>query len=214
MIETETYNTYFNNLIKGAKNECAAIVDDMVNSNVPVETIYTQLFQHSLYQVGDYWEKNKISVATEHMATAITENLMIRLQPQLFTTERTGKKAVIACVANEYHQVGAKMIADIFEMNGWDGYFIGSNTPIAELIRFLESHNPDLIGLSLSIYFNMPELKSTVAQIRQRFPNMPILVGGQAFRWGGSDIVKEFNNVEYLSGIDTLNKFINQTEPQ
>ncbi len=214
MIENETYNTYFNNLIKGAKNECATIVDDLINSNVTVDTVYTQLFQHSLYQVGDYWEKNKISVATEHMATAITENLMIRLQPQLFTTERTGKKAVIACVANEYHQVGAKMIADIFEMNGWDGYFIGANTPTAELIRFLESQNPDLIGLSLSIYFNLPELKSTVAQIRQRFPNMPILVGGQAFRWGGTDIVQEFNNVEYLSGIDTLNKFINQQEPQ
>ena len=214
MIENETYNTYFNNLIKGAKNECATVVDDLINSNVTVDTVYTQLFQHSLYQVGDYWEKNKISVATEHMATAITENLMIRLQPQLFTTERTGKKAVIACVANEYHQVGAKMIADIFEMNGWDGYFIGANTPTAELIRFLEGQNPDLIGLSLSIYFNLPELKSTVAQIRQRFPNMPILVGGQAFRWGGTDIVKEFNNVEYLSGIDTLNKFINQTEPQ
>ncbi len=214
MIETETYNTYFNSLIKGAKNECAAIVDDMINSNVPVDAVYTQLFQHSLYQVGDYWEKNKISVATEHMTTAITENLMIRLQPQLFATERTGKKAVIACVANEYHQVGAKMIADIFEMNGWDGYFIGANTPTAELIRFLESHNPDLIGLSLSIYFNLPELKATIAQIRQRFPDMPILVGGQAFRWGGTDIVKEFNNVEYLSGIDTLNKFINQTETQ
>ncbi len=214
MIANETYSTYFNNLIKGAKNECAAIVDDMINSNVPVDTVYTQLFQHSLYQVGDYWEKNKISVATEHMATAITENLMIRLQPQLFTTERTGKKAVIACVANEYHQVGAKMIADIFEMNGWDGYFIGANTPTAELIRFLESHNPDLTGLSLSIYFNLPELKSTVAQIRQHFPNMPMLVGGQAFRLGGTDIVQEFNNVEYLSGIDTLNKFINQTEPQ
>ncbi len=210
MIAIETYNKYFNNLINGAKNECAAIVDDITNKNIPVDTVYTQLFQHSLYQVGEYWEMNKISVATEHMATAITENLMIRLQPQLFTTERTGKKAVIACVANEYHQVGAKMIADIFEMNGWDGYFIGANTPISELIRFLESHHPDLIGLSLSIYFNLPELKSTVAHIRQRFPNMPILVGGQAFRWGGTDIVREFNNVAYLSGIDTLNKFINQ----
>ncbi len=214
MISIETYNTYFNNLIKGAKNDCTVIVDDMINNNVPVETIYTQLFQHSLYQVGEYWEKNKISVATEHMATAITENLMIKLQPQLFNTERTGKKAVIACVANEYHQVGAKMIADIFEMNGWDGYFIGANTPTAELIRFLEKQNPDLIGLSLSIYFNLPELKATVAHIRQRFPNMPILVGGQAFRWGGIDIVKEFNNVTHLSGIDTLNKFINQKEPQ
>ena len=212
MIGTETYNKYFNGLIQGEKGECVSIVEKLINNGVPVEKIYTQLFQHALYQVGEYWEMNKISVATEHMATAITENLMIRMQPHFFTNERTGKKAVISCVANEYHQVGAKMVADIFEMNGWDGYFIGANTPTAELIRFLEKHNPDLVGLSLSIYFNLPELKATVAQIRQHFPETPILVGGQAFRWGGTDIVRQFNNVQYLSGTDMLNTLINEKQ--
>ena len=210
MIENETYNNYFDSLIKGAKHECVTIVDEVIKTNVPVEIIYTQLFQRSLYQVGEYWEMNKISVATEHMATAITENLMIRLQPQLFSTERTGKKAVIACVANEYHQVGAKMIADIFEMNGWDGYFIGANTPIAELIRFLESKNPDLIGLSLSIYYNLPELENTLVKIRQHFPDLPVMVGGQAFRWGGTEIIQKYSNVAYLSSAEDLRKFINQ----
>lgn len=210
MIENETYEKYFNYLIIGAKNECIAIFNEVLRKNVPVEEIYTQLFQRSLYQVGEYWEMNKISVATEHMATAITESLMIRLQPQLFITERTGKKAVIACVANEYHQVGAKMVADIFEMYGWDGYFIGANTPFAELIRFLESKNPDVVGLSLSIYYNLPVLKKTIANIRQHFPELPIIVGGQAFRWGGNEITQQFNNVALFSGLETLRKFINQ----
>lgn len=210
MIENETFEKYFNYLIIGAKNECIAIFNEVLRKNVPVEEIYTQLFQRSLYQVGEYWEMNKISVATEHMATAITESLMIRLQPQLFITERTGKKAVIACVANEYHQVGAKMVADIFEMYGWDGYFIGANTPFAELIRFLESKNPDVVGLSLSIYYNLPVLKKTIANIRQHFSELPIIVGGQGFRWGGSEITQEFNNVALLSGLETLRKYINQ----
>jgi methanogenic corrinoid protein MtbC1 len=210
MIENETYNNYFNSLIKGAKYECVAIFDEVIKSNVPVEKIYTQLFQRSLYQVGEYWEMNRISVATEHMATAITENLMIKLQPELFTTERTGKKAVIACVANEYHQVGGKMVADIFEMHGWDGYFVGANTPNAELLRFIESKNPDLIGLSLSIYYNLPELKNTLVKIRQYFPDLPVMVGGQAFRWGGTEIIQNFSNVAYLSSVEDLHKFINQ----
>ncbi len=210
MIENETYNDYFESLIKGAKNECIAVLDALVAENVPVEDIYTQFFQRSLYQVGEYWEMNKISVATEHMATAITENLMIRLQPKLFSTERTGKKAVIACVANEHHQVGAKMVADTFELNGWDGYFIGANTPITELIRFLDDKRPDLIGLSLSIYYNLPVMKKTLAEIRNHFQELPIMVGGQAFRWGNLEILQEFDNVIYLSGVETLSKFINQ----
>jgi hypothetical protein len=67
-----------------------------------------------------------------------------------------------------------------------------------------------LVGLSLSIYFNLPELKNTVAKIRERFPNMPIMVGGQAFRWGGTEITNEFSNIEYLYGVEDLRKFINQ----
>ena len=212
MIEHEIYNNYFNHLINGEKNECLAIVDSLLDRNAPIEIIYTQLFQRSLYQVGEYWENNRISVATEHMATAITENMMIRLQPRFFTTERTGKKAVIACVANEYHQVGAKMIADIFEMNGWDGFFIGANTPFPELVRFIESKKPDLIGISLSIYFNLQELKTTLENIRKHFPAIPVLIGGQAFRWGGVEIIQQFNNIEYIPDIDRLKEFISNKE--
>lgn len=212
MIEQETYNSYFNHLIQGDKNECMVTVDSLLDRNTPIETIYTQLFQRSLYQVGEFWENNRISVATEHMATAITENLMIRLQPRFFTADRTGKKAVIACVANEYHQVGAKMIADIFEMNGWDGFFIGANTPFLELVRFIENQKPDLIGISLSIYFNLQELKKTLEHIRKHFPTIPVLIGGQAFRWGGAEITQLFKDVEYIRNIDDLKSFIHKNE--
>lgn len=210
MIDNTIYEKYFNSLIKGARYDCIAIVDNLIKQNVAVDEIYTHLFQRALYQVGEYWEMNKISVATEHMATALTETLMIRMQPKLFSTERIGKKSVIACIANEYHQVGAKMIADIFEMNGWDGYFVGANTPLSELIRFIDEQKPDVTGLSLSLYFNLPELTKTLDQLQNAFPDMPILVGGQAFRWGGTEIIDQFKNVELMSDIRTLQKFINQ----
>jgi MerR family transcriptional regulator, light-induced transcriptional regulator len=210
-ISANAYDSYFQNLIKGDKMGCMQIVDDLISNQTNIEEIYTGLFQHALYQVGEYWELNKISVATEHLATAITENMMIRLQPKLFMTDRNGKKAVIACVANEHHQVGAKMIADIFEMNGWDGYFIGANTPVAELLRFVDSQEPDLLGLSLSIYSNLPKLISSIEQIRKSYPDLTILTGGQAFRWGGIEVVKQFDHIEYLSGIHTLQCYINKT---
>lgn len=208
MIPENTYQHYFDNLLKGHKQNIAEVINELIDNKIVVKDIYEKLFRRSLYQVGEYWERNKISVATEHMATAITENMMIKLQPHLFTTNRTGNKAVIACVANEYHQVGAKMIADIFEMNGWDGYFIGANTPPTELIRFIESQQPHIIGLSLSIYFNISELRKSLQHIRAAIPNIPILVGGQAFRWGGVEITREFKSVHYLDSITALENFI------
>lgn len=204
------FESYFQHLLNGNKYACLQIVDDLRIQQIPIETIYSALFQRSLYKVGEYWEMNKISVATEHMATAITEQMMIRLQPDLFSTERIGKKAVIACVANEHHQIGAKMIADIFEMNGWDGYFIGANTPADELLRFIESQHPDIVGLSLSIYFNMPLFKKTLDMIKAAFPEMPVIIGGQAFRWGGSDIVNHYKNTIFIASLPSLQQFISE----
>lgn len=209
MIDNELFDRYFTALISGKRAECRAILDQLLMENRSVEDIYLHLFQGSLYKVGDYWERNLISVATEHLATAITENLMIMVQPRLFSTERNGKRAVIACVANEFHQVGAKMIADIFEMNGWDGYFLGSNTPVDSLVDFIGNNNPDVVGLSLSIYFNIGELIKTLEKIREAFPDIPVLVGGQAFRWGGVDLIHTYDNVHYLNSVITLNQFIN-----
>lgn len=214
MIELKTYSEFYTHLIRGDKRVCSSLVENLIEKQAPVDIIYTDLFQKALYKVGEDWEMNRISVATEHMATAITESLMIRLQPQLFSAERTGNKAVIACVANEYHQVGAKMVADLLEMKGWDGYFIGANTPFIELIRFIESQNPDLIGLSLSIYFNIHELKNTLSQIRKHFPDTPILLGGQAFRWGGHEIADQYHNVTIISSIPHLNEFIQNFDKQ
>lgn len=208
MIDHTTFDNFVDHLVNGRKKDCLVILEKLVEENCPIETIYTELFQGALYVVGDLWEKNKISVATEHMATALIETLMIQLQPKIFTTLRVGKKAVIACVAKEHHQVGAKMIADIFEMHGWDGYFIGANTPAEELNRFIAEQKPDVVGLSLSIYFNINELKGFLARLRLRFPDIPVIVGGQAFRWGGAEIVDQFSNVRLLKSISELNNYI------
>ena len=102
-----------------------------------VYPFYNNLFQKSLYRVGELWESNRISVAKEHLATAITEGLLNLVYPKLFEPEqyRKGRTILISCTANEFHQIGGKMVADVCELNGWDSHFLGANTPV----------NPELI---------------------------------------------------------------------
>jgi MerR family transcriptional regulator, light-induced transcriptional regulator len=207
-IRDELYLRYFNALLKGNRVMCRELVMELVEKGTEIGDIYEFLFRHSLYQVGELWERNKISVATEHMATAITESMMVALQPYFFASERIGKRAVIACVANEFHQVGAKMIADTFEMSGWDTFFIGSNTPANELLRFIETNKPDVAGLSLSIYFNFDVLKNALGLIRKEFPGLPVLLGGQAFRWGGTEIINDHEKAFYVDSTHALQDFI------
>ena len=204
MIQPDVYDQYFKALLDGDRSACTRMVQQLLDSGIDIKTLYRQLFEKSLYQVGELWESNQISVAREHLVTAITENLLNLIYPYLFKKRHLSKKAVISCAANEYHQIGGKMVADIFEMSGWDSYFLGANTPVDQMVAFIHETRPDLVGLSLSIYFNLPSLEKGLDAITTEFPTLDIIVGGQAFRWGEITLLNRFKQVSYLSSLDEL----------
>lgn len=208
VISQEVYSRYVASLIKGDRNTCRDIVLILLENKIPIRFLYEGLFQRSLYEVGRLWETNKISVAIEHLATSITEHLLNLCYPYLFAGDHHGNSAVISCPADEYHQIGGKMVADIFELNGWDGYFLGCNTPLPALLSFIEEKKPQLAGFSLSVYFNYPVLERAVMEVRSCFPGLEIIVGGQAFRWGGSDIVNKIPRVTLLQTLADLERFL------
>jgi methanogenic corrinoid protein MtbC1 len=195
-------------LMAGNRSRCAQIAKDTLNNRGSIIQLYESIIKPSLYQVGQLWESNKISVATEHLATSVTEAVLNELYDQIISEKRLNKKVIVACVENEFHQVGIKMVADVFEKNGWDAFFLGANIPTQALISFAQSTKPDAVALSLSIYFHLPVLEKMIQKIRTVFPQMPILVGGQAFCHGGIDILKKYSKVTYLDNLNTLELFI------
>ncbi len=210
-LSSEQYQSYLDNLLSGRRAECQQFVQLLLSEGWGMRDLYLKLFRRSLYEVGSLWEHNKISVAAEHLATAVTESLFTLVYPEVFSAEPNGKRVVVSCVANEYHQIGAKMIADVCALNGWDSYFLGANTPGTALIDLVENVEPHLLGLSMSIYFNLPSLLALIEQIRVRFPELPIIAGGQAFRWGGADAVQAYPGVTHISSFAELETLL-QTE--
>lgn len=210
MIHEKLYETYLTSLLDGERSKCHDIVQKLLDDRIDIKKIYTDLFQRSMYRVGELWENNRITVANEHLSTSITESLLNLAYPSIFARERIGRKVVISCAANEFHQIGGKMVADIFELNGWDGYFLGANSPIEDTIRFVHDAQPDVVGFSLSILSNLDCLKRAIEAFRSDFSNMDLLIGGQAFRWGGIDTIKQYDGTEYIQSLDHLEKMINR----
>lgn len=203
MIE-QIYTPYLSSLLTGDHAACRALVRQALDAGVDMRELYTGLFQRSLYEVGELWEKNRITVATEHLATAITERVMVEVYPQLFSQQYRGRSAIIACPADEYHQIGAQMVADVFELNGWNGYFLGASTPGNDLLRMIDEKKPDVLALSMSLSFHLPRLLEVIQTVEQRYPGLPVWVGGQAFRWGGQEALAAFGQVSFLPDLHTL----------
>ena len=208
MIAEKVYRGYLSSLLAGEHRWCYKITADLVDRGAEIEELYVALFQRSLYEVGDMWERRQISVAVEHMASAITESLMALVYPAIFTVESSEKSAVISCVANEYHQIGGKMVAAVFQRHGWHAYFLGTNTSLGDMLELIEEKRPQLVALSLSISYNLPNMARMIKAVADRWPGMPILVGGQAFQHSGLDILAEFASVRYVSSLDELENLL------
>jgi methanogenic corrinoid protein MtbC1 len=207
-IPSQIYQDYLTALIAGDRTTCTIIVQDLMSSGIDVRDLFINLFQRSLYDLGELWEHHRISVAVEHLASAITERLLSMVEVDTFSAPHIDQSVIIACIADEFHQIGARMVSDVFELHGWNTHFLGANTPVRDLISMIHKKKPDLIVVSVSVYFNIPNLLSALTELRTSFPTIPILAGGQAFRWGGVQLLSRFENIRYISDIIELEEVI------
>jgi len=203
-----THKEFLSALLAGNRTKCSELAGNYLNNGFSIEVLYDTIIKNALYEVGELWEYNKISVATEHLASAIVEGILNELYFKVISGDKINKTVIVSCVENEFHQIGIKMISDVFEMNGWNAYFLGANTPTNELISFSKTIKPDIFAISLSIYFHLPVLEKMIPIIQKEFPELPILVGGQAFRHGGQEILLKHENVIYKPDIINTELFI------
>ena len=199
---------FLNALITGNHTLSSELVQTCLTNQITIKELYEEIIREAMYEIGELWESNKISVATEHMASAIVESILNQLYFKIISKEKKNKTVIAACLENEFHQVGIKMVGDVFEMNGWDALFLGSNTPTSELVSFIKLKKPDLLAISISIYFNLPILEKMIGRMQKEFPELPIVVGGQAFRHGGEEVLTKYKDVVYLPDLDSVQLFI------
>lgn len=195
-------------LVSGDYEKCSELVKTILNEGGDIKLLYDGILKKSLYNIGELWETGKITVATEHLASAIVETILSEVYFKIITQNKINKTAVLACTENEFHQIGIKMVTDIFENNGWHVHFLGANTITEELISLIGTIHPDILAISLSIPFNLPSLEKMLTKIRAQYPDLYIFVGGQAFLHGGFEILKKFQNIIYKADLNELDEFL------
>jgi methanogenic corrinoid protein MtbC1 len=149
-----------------------------------------------------------MSIPEEHLATQIIESLISRFSP--VGGSDPSRKVVITCIDKEFHEIGAKMVSNVFEMEGWKTYYLGASVPTKEIIKYVKQIDPEIIALSWSLYLNLGRFLEVVDHLTRFFPTKKILVGGQALAENSDKILKKYKNVEYIESIHSLENYLKQ----
>lgn len=159
--------------------------------------LYTEVLERSLNEMNCGCPDKKVCIWKEHVRTSIIRTIIECAYP--FVVELRNKqqivndkgKVIVVCPDGEYHEIGARMVADFFTLSGYDALYIGSSTPKEEFIDVINIIKPKILAISVTNYYNLVSAKKTIETIRKKV-NYPILigVGGYAFL-NKPDVYKE-----------------------
>lgn len=184
MTGEEARERYLAALLDGDRRQAFAVVDDAMRAGLGIRVLYVEVFGPAMREIGRLWQENRITVADEHLATAITQAAMARLYDELFRGGvEPGPLLVAACADQERHELGLRMICDVLEMEGWDTLFLGASVPVEDLVAMIAERRPQVVALSASITPHVARVREAVRSIRQALPDGGplIAVGGRAF---------------------------------
>lgn len=181
-------NVFVAQLLRGEYQACLALGENYCLTDVDdLASFYVEIIEPSLYEIGRLWEIGHISVAQEHLATAIVNKIMLTLFLRAGLREATKPKVVIAAAPNELHEIGASVVADLLEQHGWDVHYLGANIHKEELLEYLSLNKHCFLGLSVVTPFNLAAAQEIIHSIRgdASICRVKIMVGGAAFRHSG-----------------------------
>jgi methanogenic corrinoid protein MtbC1 len=171
-------------ILSGQRHESLKIVEGAIQSGISLLDIYVDVFSASLHEVGRLWEQNKINVAQEHMATAITQYAIAMIYPRLVPAAQSRGNMVVTGVSGEQHQIGANLVADAMEANGWAVRFLGTNLPHSTVLATIGDISADMLCISTTLVANLPSAAELIRKVRSKLgAKAPrIALGGAAFR--------------------------------
>lgn len=169
----------YKKLTDGNIQECIKIYEEYVKV-FSASSFFDRILRPVMYRIGDDWADDKISIATEHVASNVAQALVKIIMDKV---ARTGKKkGVLICVpVGEEHHLGCDVLETYLSIRGFKVYNMGTSIPTRDILGFIDQNRPDVVMVSITLPDNIGAGQRLVQKIKSEY-SMPVLVGGYAMQ--------------------------------
>lgn len=195
--ENYSYEDYFKSLLDGNIEQALNICSSFLENDMDYVSLYKEVIERSLVEIGILWERGEIDIWQEHFASENSINIMKILFPRTFYNNKTNKTIIGLTAGAETHNIGLRMICDVFQLSGWNTIYLGGNIPTQSVLSSIEDIKPNAIALSVTIPNHIESANNLIGAIRQSYnkDNLSIILGGAAFN--NMDGVCEIMGADY-----------------
>jgi methanogenic corrinoid protein MtbC1 len=183
MIKQDILERYLEPLLRGDRKSCRAVIEEALQSGIPANSVYVNIIWPIMVEIERLLRTDKITSIQEHLATRINRTIVDQLQNKLPHRLAKNKKIVVCCAPNELQELGAQMMTDLFESDGWEVRFLGGGLTNDDTLAYIHEYAPDILLIYGTTPKQAPEVRRLIDTIKavNAWPNMRIMVSGGLF---------------------------------
>ncbi|MEZ4771198.1 MAG: MerR family transcriptional regulator [Caldilineales bacterium] len=180
-----------------------------------MDQLILEVIGPALADLGEAWSAGKITVATEHLASAFLRQRLIMWQSVGPSTHPI-RPVVLSCAPDEWHEISLLMLGVLLRRRRWPVAYLGQAVPLPDLAKFVRDIRPPVV-----IVVAMTEKPAKeLLQLSKWLPEVartgrPVITyGGRAFNVKPElreKMIGTFLGETLLEGVDTVERMLRET---
>lgn len=196
--------------LAGDVDALVSLVANQRLKGVTLSQAFDKIITPAMYDIGESWAQGKMSPAQEHVASNAVKDMLARVRPLVERTAKGDKgRALCACLGDENHDIGVRMVGLILAAEGYRTAMVGANVPAGDLALMIAGDPPSMLALSASGTVNAENLRGDLGVVASAASaaRTRVIVGGEGFRKLPTlpSQVKRYENLEDLVSVAMRN---------
>ena len=179
--DEELVQQMMDDLYDGLKDEIAEATQILLDRNWTPYDVLTKALVEGMRIVGEDFRDGILFVPEVLLSANAMKAGMNILRPLLVETgaPKLGTM-VIGTVKGDIHDIGKNLVGMMMEGAGFDVFDIGINNSVEKYLEAIETHKPDILGMSALLTTTMPYMKVVIDTLKEKGirEDLIVLVGG------------------------------------
>jgi 5-methyltetrahydrofolate--homocysteine methyltransferase len=151
----------------------------LLDMNVPVADILEKSLMVGMQKVGDKFGSGQAFIPDLLIAAKAMNASMAYLEKYFNSGELKHKGTfIIGTVTGDLHDIGKNLVRMVLEGNGWKVVDLGTDAGSDQFLKALDENPVSLVGLSALLTTTMVKMESIVSDIKSKYPQTKIYIGG------------------------------------
>jgi len=177
----EVFRTVHADVLAGDSDGIKAHVQELLDRGVGAKDILNRGMLSAMEVIGGRFRDGTVFIPEVLMSARAMNDALAVLEPHLAREKKdaTGK-VLLGTVRGDMHDIGKNLVATMLRGVGFEVVDLGINISVDDFIKNVETHRPNILGMSALLTTTMPEMKKVIDTLAARGlrGDVKVIVGG------------------------------------